>query len=206
MIEQLLDYINSLGWLQTSTICQLHHPCKANISCSHRNQTIIIDFDHIKDLYCKGQEPLASVDAIYKDKELLFIEIKGWKKYLEYHYHNITEKEIKEQIIKYKLEKKLQDSLSILVTLVDKAKLGDPQLFKSFPKQYIIVTDISIENDPLEKLAENLTFLATFSSGLSICKDVTAEQIELFPSDKFSEYNISGPFLVYCKDFDRFIL
>ena len=77
MIEQLLDYINSLGWLQTSTICQLHNPCKANISCSHRSQTVIIDFDHIKDLHCKGQEPLASVDAIYKNEELLFIEIKG---------------------------------------------------------------------------------------------------------------------------------
>ena len=68
MIEQLLDYINSLGWLQTSTICQLHNPCKANISCSHRSQTVIIDFDHIKDLHCKGQEPLASVDAIYKNE------------------------------------------------------------------------------------------------------------------------------------------
>ena len=167
MIEQLLDYINSLGWLQTSTICQLHNPCKANISCSHRSQTVIIDFDHIKDLHCKGQEPLASVDAIYKNEELLFIEIKGWKKYLEYHLHDISQKDIKEQITKYKLEKKLQDSLSILDILVSKANISDPHLFKSLPKQYIIVTDISTENDPLEKFAENLTFLATFSSGLN---------------------------------------
>lgn len=126
MIEQLLDYINSLGWLQTSTICQLHNPCKANISCSHRSQTVIIDFDHIKDLHCKGQEPLASVDAIYKNEELLFIEIKGWKKYLEYHLHDISQKDIKEQITKYKLEKKLQDSLSILDILVSKANISDP--------------------------------------------------------------------------------
>lgn len=189
MIEQLLDYINSLGWLQTSTICQLHNPCKANISCSHRSQTVIIDFDHIKDLHCKGQEPLASVDAIYKNEELLFIEIKGWKKYLEYHLHDISQKDIKEQITKYKLEKKLQDSLSILDILVSKANISDP----------------STENDPLEKFAENLTFLATFSSGLNLW-DATKEQIERFPSSRFSEYNISGPFLVYCKDFDRFIL
>jgi len=205
MIEQLLDYINSLGWLQTSTICQLHNPCKANISCSHRSQTVIIDFDHIKDLHCKGQEPLASVDAIYKNEELLFIEIKGWKKYLEYHLHDISQKDIKEQITKYKLEKKLQDSLSILDILVSKANISDPHLFKSLPKQYIIVTDISTENDPLEKFAENLTFLATFSSGLNLW-DATKEQIERFPSSRFSEYNISGPFLIYCKDFDRFIL
>ena len=142
---------------------------------------------------------------IYKNEELLFIEIKGWKKYLEYHLHDISQKDIKEQITKYKLEKKLQDSLSILDILVSKANISDPHLFKSLPKQYIIVTDISTENYPLEKFAENLTFLATFSSGLNLW-DATKEQIERFPSSRFSEYNISGPFLVYCKDFDRFIL
>lgn len=112
---------------------------------------------------------------------------------------------LKNKSSKYKLEKKLQDSLSILDILVSKANISDPHLFKSLPKQYIIVTDISTENDPLEKFAENLTFLATFSSGLNLW-DATKEQIERFPSSRFSEYNISGPFLVYCKDFDRFIL
>lgn len=70
MIEQLLDYINSLGWLQTSTICQLHNPCKANISCSHRSQTVIIDFDHIKDYTVK--------DKNHSPQLMLFIRMKNF--------------------------------------------------------------------------------------------------------------------------------
>lgn len=206
MIEPLLNYLNTIGWIQKKLICELHKPCRTNTECPDKSNYPVIDFDNIKDKYCTGVPPLTSVDAIHSGKRILsFIEIKGWKKYLEYQIGTITEQSIDKQIEKYKLERKLADSLSILTEITQSASIANAELFKVYPKQYLIVTDISVSHDPLSKLAENLTFLASFSSGGNSCWERMANSVDCFPKEHFKDYTMSGPYLVSCKEIDSYL-
>lgn len=95
---------------------------------------------------------------------LNYVSSIGWNEYIKHNIKIFSESDIKAQIGKYKLDKKLKDSLDIVLAIISDKNIGRSKDFEIYPKQYLIVTDISLTKDPLAKLAENLTFLATFSS------------------------------------------
>lgn len=210
MITTLFQCLSSKNWLQITTICNLHKPCVlSETNCLNRNFQQVIDFDKVKDYYCSENkiESCASVDAISSGKNILyFIEIKGWKEYLNWNTGKISSKKIDNQINRYNLEGKLRDSLFILSSILKDEAIENEKKFKAQPKQYILVTDIYVESEPINSFAMNLAFLAAFSSDLDHCWTKTNDTLSRFPTEKFSSYNLSRPILFSCKDLINNIL
>lgn len=206
IITDLLNYVSSIGWIEYQSICELHKPCSNNRLCLERSKCMVINFDKIKDKYCEGGIPKASVDAIHNGKRIFsLIEIKGWNEYIKHNIKNFSESDIEAQIGKYKLDKKLKDSLDIVLAIISDQKIGHSKDFELYPKQYLIVTDISLTKDPLAKLAENLTFLATFSSESNLCWEKTKEFVDNFQTNNLSKFAIKGPYLINCKEVDKYL-
>lgn len=84
VVNYLLNYWLKQGWTQETTICHLHDPL---CTCASKSKIAVIDFDAVKRGYEKqhGIASPTSVDALRNDeKELTFIEIKGWRKFLQF--------------------------------------------------------------------------------------------------------------------------
>ena len=85
-----------------------------------------------------------------------FIEIKGWKKYLEW--NTPSEKGIQEQA-EYDLKGKLETSEEICVAIS-----GQHNIFRQIPEVFILVTDIDVSEQGVENFHFNMMALATTSS------------------------------------------
>lgn len=86
-------------------LCTLHHPCSLTRNCINGGDKLVFDFDQVTKDYCqrKKMPSCASVDALTENKDTIcFIEIKGWKNYLD-HTTNISEHKIQKQVDKYNL-------------------------------------------------------------------------------------------------------
>lgn len=194
--KELLACINAkYPGLQT-TICRLHKPCAITGKCSMASRKKVIDFDAVERLFHEGKEAsTASVDAVCCDDQNLcfcFVEIKGWDEFL---YNprrkgRVSRESIEKQVAKYDLKGKLEHSMEICLSLYDGAVPLDKDAWV-----YVLVTDINVEEKPLESLVYNLTMLSeTASSWTFVCNDLLRKDFERI--EGIRKYYIS------CRDFD----
>lgn len=202
VINELLDYWLKQGWTRKTTICNIHDPL---CSCASKSEIAVIDFDAVKRGYEKQHKIAspASVDALRNDgKELTFIEIKGWKKFLRFT-SRITEGKIDKKRSDYEYKKKLDDSLHICLQTIREQKLISEEEFRRFPKRYVVVTDVQVKKEPLASLTINLQMLATSSTSWErMCWQKTQADVNQIPQEDYSELNMKHPHLVSCADFD----
>jgi len=127
----------------------------------------VIDFDSVKTMadMRKSARSRKSVDAVAlapSQKTLCFVELKSWELLIK---NEGTEDKVKKQAGKYTsdLPKKLSDSISICQEIV-----GDSGAFNGCRVLYVLVTDISVDDNGLDALNADLSALAGISSNLNI--------------------------------------
>lgn len=147
--------------LGDKVFCDLHK-CASPDNCGHKQNHCMLNFDEVKDAYCRNKRitPCKSADGLtYNNNGILFvIEIKGWELYNKYSKPK-TEQEVKDKVGEYGLSVKLSDSLIICKDIL--GKLGEIIV----PIVYLVVSDI--KNEGIESIASNLSLLAETSSSFS---------------------------------------
>ena len=111
--------------LGDKVFCDLHK-CASPDNCGHKQNHCMLNFDEVKDAYCRNKRitPCKSADGLtYNNNGILFvIEIKGWELYNKYSKPK-TEQEVKDKVGEYGLSVKLSDSLIICKDIL--GKLGE---------------------------------------------------------------------------------
>ena len=157
----IYEYIKTYASLGDKVFCDLHK-CANPDKCKHKQNHCMLNFDEVKDAYCRNKRipPRKSADGLtYNNNGILFvIEIKGWELYNIYSRPE-TEQEVKYKVGKYGLSVKLSDSLMICKDVL--GELGEIIV----PIVYLVVSDIKKEG--LESFASNLSLLAETSSSFS---------------------------------------
>ena len=202
--QEIYNKVKICGNLKETTICHLHQPQRipccldAKYKCAHVSTYGVLDLDTIVSNYCKskGLKTHSSADALsFKDDNLLFIEIKGWRKFIEYQLQNKhDETEIKAKEDSYNLDKKLEDSITICQQIIS------PDNFIADDKiVYILVIDTDTSSrDAKSQFLQNLNILAYNSSSIYITiSDITEDHLQ--QSVKRAVRKIR----VYCQNFDK---
>lgn len=177
---------------EVPSICYTDKSCLRNGFCTHVQSTKVINFDKVKDDFCKGQsEKPASVDAICisgSDKVFYFIELKGWKKYLET--QSKQRRSPQETVEGYKLSAKLSDSQRLCERLTSSSKL-----FADIPIRFLLVTDIDTKTHGIESFHSMLNQLGQTSTNIYLdCLQLARNTLE-------SEIKIEREY-ISCKEFD----
>lgn len=194
--QQLYDTIKMMYPLsEVSSICYADQVCLRNGFCAHSQSAKVINFDSVKDDFCNGQsEKPSSVDVICvsrTDKVFYFVELKGWKKYIE----NVSKQKHtpKDTVEGYKLSKKLSDSLEICRQLA-----SNKELFSDIPIRFLLVTDIETKTHGIESFHSLLNQLGETSSNICLeCLRMARKTLDL-------EIGIDRDY-ISCQDFDKFI-
>ena len=190
--------------LRSTSLCILHEaetdkPCPQSLYfCGTESKISAINFDAVKDHYCKQNKTssLSSVDAVmYKNDLFLFVEIKSWRSFERYQMKPTEseadrKKEIENQAKKFKLKKKVEESM-IICCGVSK----DKQLFNKMHVLYVLLTDIDTVIDPMDRFRARLGYLSYKSVNLLHFND--ASMVELKTVGMDTRY-------VCCKQFDTF--
>lgn len=181
-------------------ICNLHSACsptkgKTYMCTSQGSKALVINFDTVKTEADKvlNIESRNSVDALTKSPSgnyLCFVELKSWELVLSY---NGTEKVIRKQAKKYEsnLPLKLTDSISICKQICkDNSALDNCRII------FILLSDISVEEDGLSDINSNLTALAGSSSNLNmLCNQLSADIMNGIPNVETRYWE--------CREFDK---
>lgn len=166
------------GSLSETIICDLHSACSSQKGKTHlcvpAGSTIpVIDFDTIKTKadIAKGVGATKSVDALTVTPSkmfLCFVELKSWGLLIKF---NGSEDNIRHQAAKYAsdLPMKLSNSIQICEEITN-----DPEAFNNCNILYILVTDVSVEDDGILAFNSDLTALAGTSSKLpELCNSLS---------------------------------
>lgn len=201
---RLYQRLKSYASLQPTVVCMLHEaesgkPCPQSIYyCGSKSSYPAINFDEVKKFYCtkKGISSLSSVDAVMQKKDLfLFVEIKSWKNF-EQHQIKPTDSEtlrkqkIEQQAKKFKLKKKVEDSMTICCEVSK-----DKRLFDKMRVMYVLITDIDTVVDPMDRFRARLGSLSYKAVNMLHFND--ASMVELKKVGMKARY-------VYCRKFDEF--
>jgi len=184
-------------------------------TCCTLANTKVIDFDRTKMLIAKQyqlSEP-KSCDAlkiiIEGDASIDFIEFKGLKKFI----YNLwrdgkpIDIQMESQFDKFKLNYKIEDSLLILRLMIQNRKFNlttdERLIYSKLPKNYIILTDLELEEDGRLDLFVNLNLLAA-NNPKNLEKEMSEilqQKIDIAGS-KFPEIN--RPILLTCSTIDKY--
>ncbi len=195
--KELFDKIKAVYPFPTN-ICSLHKLCTDKPMCEIGSKKEVLDFDKIKiseDSKGHLKEYRKSVDAItYTDKGTFFCfaEIKGWKEFLKRN-KNASAQNVQTQIDRYSLKEKMTDSIQIC------RDIAGENIFDDTPICFLIITDIEIESNPLDLLAENLNFLSETATTW-LCNDLLKAKVETLTSEEIKEINKK---YISCWDFDK---
>lgn len=188
------DLINT-GLATPTQLCSLHKPCIKTKGCKVQQNYPVLDFDGVKHLWRKQrkQAETSSVDALtYKAQELYFVEIKGWKQFLIY--QQISEASIRQQVDTYDLQGKLLDSVALCEEII-----GETEILKSIPSVYVLVTDISINEQGLESITANLNLLGSTSTNWeTVCNRYLGKKLGTVKQIK--------TLYVTCAEFDKLFI
>ncbi|PKP22753.1 MAG: hypothetical protein CVU05_02525 [Bacteroidetes bacterium HGW-Bacteroidetes-21] len=180
---------------------------KLDKNCYKKSKVEVIDFDRTKELIVREYQldTIKSCDAlkIIIDRECIdFIEMKSSIEILKNPKITNTKK-LQLQVDKFDFIGKIRDSLSILSLIVNKANNNlngrEKQEYYSIPKNYTILTDIKIDNNPLEYLTFSLVYLGQMSTSLT---DMLVKSVSKIPTDKY--HNLQQPKLMDCKTFEDY--
>lgn len=194
MLEKLLAFGINNQYFDIKPLGQLEKTC-----CSS-SQTEVIDFDKTKEMVSKIaqlQQP-KSADALkiipHKNR-VDFIELKQFEEFI--HHHKINpgfNEELEKQIEKFNLPKKIKDSLLILSILINgkdfKCTKSESSQYENVEKNYIIVVDINLCQNPIKDRLVTLVFLSMKR---------TIDNIPSSPLENFKETK-----LLNCKKIDSY--
>lgn len=183
-----------------TVICEIHSACSPHKGlhpkCLPKGSNYpVIDFDSVeREADMKKSRPSRkSVDALALSPSqsfLCFIEMKSWQMLLA---RKGTEHKVRTQAEKYRsdLPAKLADSIDICSEIS-----GANGSFDKCRMMYILLTDISVENEGLEALNADLSALAGISSNLaSLCNRLSRDIMHGIPDVERRYWE--------CRDFDR---
>jgi hypothetical protein len=196
----IYNQVYTFSSLPTTIICDLHSACspqkKKSYLCIHAgSKTPVIDFDNVKTRadIAQGVESRKSVDALTVSPSrafLCFIELKSWDLLITY---NGSEKNVRKQVAKYSsdLPTKLSDSMQICEEITN-----NPDTFDECKIIYILITDISVEDDGISALSSDLMALAGISSDLKeLCNSLSKGVMDGITSVETRYWE--------CRSFDR---
>ena len=132
--------------------------------------------------------------------------MKGFKEFIkrQLNHSDSIDSQVRNKITDFDFLSKIRDSIIILNNIVLFKSFnitGKEQIYHKIVKNFIILTDIDIQQNPLELIAFSLSFLGQASSDMEtiVAKIVDDEikQLEAFE-------NIQKPILFTCKKFDEF--
>lgn len=187
-----------------STICTLHKPCSVHPLCSNNSSTEVLNFDKVEKELAKGKRSaMPSCDGVSLSKDnsvFCFVEIKGWKKFVDYNIANefpsiseVEKQKIEEKAASYNLKGKLEHSIANCEEISKQRNV-----FTNIPYIYVIVTDIEKEKNAIEDFAVNLSSLAETSSVWTICDNSMLQQMNKMDTAIKKVYT-------HCQDFDACI-
>lgn len=137
-----------------------------------------------------------------------FIELKGFKKFIEYLKPDISDdQQIDETIEKFDLADKIIASNNIIYLLIhtknNKLKKCDKTHHRTVEKNYIILVDIKLEENGIENIALTLDFLGKASTPID---KLIASKLNMKITDMDANLvpNLNQPMLKSCKHIDDF--
>lgn len=190
--------------LTPTSVCMLHEaepktPCpQSKYFCGMESSILAINFDAVKERYCTQNHlsSLSSVDAVMHNRDLLlFVEIKSWKNFEQYQIKPTDSeadrrRKIEEKAKKFKLKKKVEESMTICC---DVAK--DKNLFDNLRVLYVLMTDIDTVVDPLDRFRARLGTLSYKAVNMLHFNDTSVAELK--------KVGMSARY-VYCRQFDDF--
>lgn len=201
---RLFQHLKHYASLQTTTVCMLHEaepgsPCpQSRVFCGAESCNSAINFDAVKEYYCAQNRisSMASVDAVmYKSDLFLFVEIKSWKNFEQYKIkptdsEAVRKQKIEEKAKKFKLKKKVEESMTICTNLSK-----DKHLFDKMRVLYVLMTDIDTVVDPLDRFRARLGSLSYKAVNMLHFNDASMAELKTVGMD--ARY-------VFCRQFDKF--
>lgn len=195
------------GYFQKETISNISKTCCSN------STTEVIDFDKTKEQISqeKNLQHPKSCDAlkILPDHNRLdFIEFKGFQQFIT---HNTStkkfSKQLKKQVEKFNFPRKITDSLFILENIVQSKafKISKPEksFYEQTEKNYIILVDVDLQNNPLQGIAITLATLAQTSTKPEV---LIAQELSTSVSKVRGSalHNLNTPILKSCHNIDTY--
>lgn len=183
-------------------MCSLKSICTEFHSCTTKSATTIIDFDVIKNAYCKQhaiQPYWKSVDGVCTKKDnslFLFIEKKSWTQFFQ-NQKDLNSTKIVDQSLKFSLQKKYEHSVNICENIIEQRNI-----FSNENHGFVFFTDIPSNASPIEILNYKLHLLGSTASYVSNEKIIQAQNASKI---QIEEVVCSKRFYKHCKDFDEFI-
>jgi hypothetical protein len=180
-------------------------------SCCSNSTLDVIDFDKTKTIISikRSETDPKSADAlkiIPEKNRVDFIELKGFKKFIENHQQDKTvEEKINTQITDFNLVKKIMDSLYVLEGVIRDRKFNctksEYNQYESTAKNYIVVTDI---DDPLK----NRLFLYNYLAGdgsekIDTIKHTIMEKLTESTNSILLD-GLNRPIILSCNEIDKF--
>lgn len=178
-------------------MCMLKSQCTSFSTCGAKSVTKVIDFDEIKNEYCRinAIHPMwKSVDGVcakQNDSLFLFIEKKSWSQFFAHQEH--SEGRVLEQANDFSLNEKYEKSVEICNSII-----GQNDLFTEDNHAFLFFSDINPDTSPLTAFQYNLNMLAGTSTEIqSSAISASNQEIEKVTCKKKR--------FVFCRDFDRFM-
>ena len=149
-----------------------YKPLKAISKTCSKSTIVVLDYDFVKDNYCKGMKTLKSADCLHlntEDNIISFIEMKDISKFIKF-----TQKKCKDEAdfnkkfnaykndLRNSLKDKIVDSIAMLISTMghyacDKNSVKNILSKDNTKINYIVMVDMSAE----DYLTHNLSTLST---------------------------------------------
>lgn len=205
-LERLEKFGVDNGYFEKKLISNISKTC-----CSTSN-TEVIDFDKTKEKISsenKLQQP-KSCDAlkILHDKNRLdFIEFKGFKQFINHNTNKNFSKKLEDQVEKFNFPRKIRDSLFILENIthnnIFKITSHEKDFYEQTEKNYVILVDIDLKNNPVQGIAVSLSTLAQTSTKAEVLiKNELSSHVSSINGS--SLHNLKQPILKSCSDIDSY--
>lgn len=195
-------------YLKKEKIKNIHATC-----CPH-SEIEVYDFDECKEIVAQTSQLLSpkSCDGLKIDianERIYFIEFKRWNEFIQWRLQPNTDHRtlIRQQIQRFQLDTKLHDSLLILNSLVYNNTLRftteERKLYRSTPKDMILLVDINPQASPIENIAMALNALSLVSSNPALIIEKYLEtELRSIPSSDLS--NIQNIVLKNCETIENY--
>jgi predicted Ser/Thr protein kinase len=190
---------------------ELHEIKNIDKSCCTNAKTLVIDFDKTKEKIVDAESLITTKSCdclkIQPEKQCIdLIEMKGFNKFMEHFKGSKIGEKIDENVEKYDLQRKIEDSLHLLNTIVIKKELGrtndDARFFRDTKINYILLTDVDSINNGKNYFNLAMYFLATHSTSPE--KYITAKlEAELGAIPNIS-HKLNKPMLKTCSEIDAY--
>jgi len=205
MLDRLMLFGIEKGFFEEKSLGELEKSC---CPCA---KTVVIDFDKAKEKILKEtscQQP-KSADAIKILPHLSridFIEMKGWEQFIiRTQDKNNFSKETENHIDNLRLSTKIRDSLNTLWIFVKNKNLRCSNLefsqYEQAEKNYFVVVDIDLYQDPIKDRAIALGFL---SQNLTKQKVLNALKKDVDGIPESNLENLKKPRILNCREIDEF--